>query len=322
MRPDVSVVIPTRNRRALLRRSLGSALGQEGVDVEVIVVDDGSTDGTADQVIGMDDPRVQLVRNDAGRGVSAARNAGTGRARGPWVAFLDDDDLWSPHKLAAQLAALGARAARADTAEWSCTGCVLIDEADRVVGAAGTGGDTVDARRLLVANAVPAGGSGVVVSTEVFRALGGFDETLSLYEDWDLWARLALRGPAAAVDRPLVAYRVWQSVSSREVDLVGAWQVVTARHAAAAAALGVEADPADLHRYRAFRALRSGRHQEAAEAYRSLGACTGGARSRVAARLAARHGAVLLRAFTGRDRRAVPAAVRAEAESWLAGAAG
>jgi glycosyltransferase involved in cell wall biosynthesis len=322
MRPDVSVVIPTRNRRPLLQRSLASALGQRGVDVEVIVVDDGSSDGTADAVTGLGDDRVRVVRHDTSRGVSAARNAGIGAAQAPWLAFLDDDDLWSPHKLGAQLEAIGTRSAQGGEPQWSCTGCVLIDETDRLVGAAGTAGDAIDARRLLVANAVPAGGSGVVVRADVVRTLGGFDEGLSLYEDWDLWTRLSLRGPAAAVDRPLVAYRVWRSVSSREVDLVGAWRTVTGRYTVEAAALGVEADVADLHRYRAYRALRSGRHGEAAEAYRSLGSCQGGARSRLAARLAHRHGAVLLRAFTSRDRRAVPTEVRAEAEAWLADLAG
>jgi glycosyltransferase involved in cell wall biosynthesis len=327
MRPEVSVVIPTRNRRELLLRSVASALGQEGVALEVIVVDDGSDDGTAEAVTGLCTRKVRLVRHRTNRGVSAARNAGIAHARAPWVAFLDDDDLWAPTKLAAQLTAVaapiggaGGRASRGP--EWSCTGCVLIDEADRVIGATGTGGDVMDAARVLVANAVPAGGSGVMVRTDVVRELRGFDERLALYEDWDLWSRLALRGAGAAVDRPLVAYRVWRSTSSREVDLEGAWRAVTGRYAPEASALGVRADIADLHRYRAFRALRSGRGHEAAEAYRLLARGVGGGRSRFAALAAARGGGALLAAFTWRDRRAVPAAVRHEAEAWLAAGPG
>src|SRR5437867_300620 len=124
----VSVVIPTRNRQRLLRRALGSVLAQRQVDIEVLVVDEASEDGTADFVRAIADPRVVLVRHDAPRGVAAARNAGLARARAPWVAFLDDDDVWAPTKLALQLAA-----APAVGASWVCVGAVVVNEALRIV---------------------------------------------------------------------------------------------------------------------------------------------------------------------------------------------
>lgn len=103
--PTVSVIIPTYNRRESLRRALDTVLVQEGLDwtfrAEVLVVDDGSTDGTPDVVRAYD--KVQYLRHDVNRGPSAARNTGVAAATGEYVAFLDDDDLWLPHKLRTQL---------------------------------------------------------------------------------------------------------------------------------------------------------------------------------------------------------------------------
>jgi glycosyltransferase involved in cell wall biosynthesis len=91
--PDVSVVIPTRDRSRLLVLALRSALRQREVDLEVVVVDDGSGDDTPEVVAGLRDARVHLVRHPGPHGVSAARNSGIAAARGRWIAFLDDDDL-------------------------------------------------------------------------------------------------------------------------------------------------------------------------------------------------------------------------------------
>src|ERR687896_831399 len=102
--PDVTVVIPTRSRWDLLSTAaLPSALAQEDVEIEVIVVDDGSSDTTPDALAELADPRVRVLRHQRARGVARARNAGIAAARGEWIAFLDDDDLWSPRKLRLQL---------------------------------------------------------------------------------------------------------------------------------------------------------------------------------------------------------------------------
>jgi len=101
----VTVVVPTRDRRALLERSLGTVLDQTGVDLAVLVVDDGSNDDTAEWAARVDDSRVSAVSHATPLGVAAARNTGIERAATPWIAFLDDDDLWAPTKLAEQLAA-------------------------------------------------------------------------------------------------------------------------------------------------------------------------------------------------------------------------
>src|SRR5437867_10989586 len=170
----VSVVIHTRNRRTILARGLHTVLAQHDVNLEVVVVDEASEDGTADLVRGLSDPRVELVRHDAPRGVAAARNAGLARARAPWVAFLDDDDLWAPTKLALQLAA-----APAVGASWVCVGAVVVNEALRIVsGTPPT--NSCDVAKLLAFNVVPGGGSGLMVRTALVRSVGGFDTALSI----------------------------------------------------------------------------------------------------------------------------------------------
>ena len=110
---EVTVVIPTRDRGHLLPRSLRSALAQRDVTLEVVVVDDGSVPPAAhNKVVARvcaTDARVRVLRHMTPKGVSAARNSGIEAATGRWIAFLDDDDIWAPQKLASQLAALNGR---------------------------------------------------------------------------------------------------------------------------------------------------------------------------------------------------------------------
>ena len=129
--PEVSVVVPTHDRGDLLTRTLRTILWQRDVDLEVLVVDDGGPDPAvaAHVVAELADDRVVLARNAVPAGVSAARNRGIAAARGAWVAFCDDDDLWAPDKLALQLAA-----AHRSGRGWVYSGAVKIDLHDRVIG--------------------------------------------------------------------------------------------------------------------------------------------------------------------------------------------
>ncbi len=199
--PAVSVVIPTRDRQPLLERAVASALAQDGVEIEVVVVDDGSSDGTAAWLDDVRDPRLVVLRRKRPGGVAAARNLGLERATGRWVAFLDDDDVWSPGKLHAQVAA-----ASAAGAGWALAGAVVVDGKLRVRGAQRIVAADRFGELLLGHNVVPGGASGVLASTELVRRGGGFDAELRIPADWDLWIRLALDGPPAGIDRPLVAY--------------------------------------------------------------------------------------------------------------------
>ncbi len=200
----VTVVIPTRDRRRLLLRTLGTVRAQVEVAIRIVVVDDAGRDGSADAVRSLADDRIEIMRHDRSAGVSGARNAGVERVATPWVAFVDDDDLWAPDKLRTQLAALDDHPG----AQWSCAGAIPVD-----AGGVPTGGHPPPAEadvlpRLLAVNVVPGGGSGLVVATDLVRSVGGFDSGLSNLADWDLAIRLALQSPCATVARPLVGYLV------------------------------------------------------------------------------------------------------------------
>jgi GT2 family glycosyltransferase len=198
---EVSVVIPTRNRWELLSRSaLRAALGQEDVRLEVIVVDDGSTDGTAAGLASVDDVRLRVLRNEAAGGVSAARNRGLEAARGEWVAFLDDDDVWAPRKLRTQL-----DLAEESGAAFVFSSAVTMDSERRPIAYRDVPAPEALGRPFEAAT-VPGGCSNVVVRTSVARQVGGFDGNLSLLADWDLWLRLALAGTPALCPEVHVGY--------------------------------------------------------------------------------------------------------------------
>ena len=186
-----------------MRRTISTALAQRDIIVEIVVVDDGSIDGTSEGLAALaeGDPRVRPLRNDRSQGLAAARNAGLGAARAPWVAFLDDDDLWSPDKLRRQL-----DAASREASFWAVSAAVLVD--DRLVAKAVTdiGDPATLLDRLLIEPSVPAGASNVLAATDLVRRLGGFDESFHHLADWDLWIRIAEHGPPASCPDVLVAY--------------------------------------------------------------------------------------------------------------------
>ncbi|MGH8984328.1 MAG: glycosyltransferase family 2 protein [Acidimicrobiia bacterium] len=212
MTPLVSVVIPTRNRCGVLPRTLRCVMGQSLQDLEVVVVDDASDDATADTLARIADTRLRCERHGSRHGVAAARNTGLAIARGRWVAFVDDDDLWAPQKLALQLHAL-----RSTEAGWSCASSVHVDPALRVLllQRAPPAGDVVDL--VLARNAVPGGASGVVARRDLLLEIGGFDTRLASLADWDLWIRLALASHLAPVAAPVIAYLVHPGALSTDV---------------------------------------------------------------------------------------------------------
>jgi len=187
----------------LLLTTLRSVLAQRDVGLSVVIVDDASTDGSVSAVKSLRDPRVRLVSHVERRGVSQARNTGLEHAQTPWVAFVDDDDLWAPDKVASQVTA-----AVATGSLWACVGAIHVDKRLRIIGwnpGLPSGDISAPMNR---GNAVPGGGSGVLVTTELARSLGGFDVSLSTLADWDFYLRLCQRSPVASVNRPLVGYRV------------------------------------------------------------------------------------------------------------------
>src|SRR5436190_2460370 len=197
---DLSVVVPTYNRWGWLQRAARSALTQEETDIEVVVVDDGSAERSQASPE-LDDFRTRLLRHPEPRGAAAARNTGLKVARGKWVGFLDDDDLWAPQRAKALL-----DAAQSSGAEFVYSGAILVDAALRPIAAAPAPSPRRLSDALRTRNAIPGGGSNMIVETGTLKRLGGFDERFAFVEDWELWLRLANTHQPAAVAQPLVAH--------------------------------------------------------------------------------------------------------------------
>jgi glycosyltransferase involved in cell wall biosynthesis len=207
---DVTVVIPTRDRVASLLATLAGVWRQSDVRLEVVIIDDGSRPDVAAEYQRLASHWLRVLRNAESQGPGAARNAGIAVARGRWVAFLDDDDLWAPTKLRRQL-----DAAERAQAEWAWCGAVYLSEAGSTLSVA-RGPSPEDVRRQLPSGSViPAGASNVIASTTLLRRLGGFDETIFHMPDWDLWLRLVAADPGAAHAEPLVGYVQHRGMLSR-----------------------------------------------------------------------------------------------------------
>lgn len=315
MSARVTVVIPTRNRRQLLLRTVQTVLAQDSVDLDVVVVDEGSTDGTAQALADLGHCRVTVVRHEQAQGVAAARNAGLEATETEWVAFVDDDDMWAPSKLAAQLCAI----TREPGARWACAGAVRVDARLRLGGPERAPASDIS-DRLLASNVIPGGASGVLARTDLVREVGGFDQRLSNMADYDLWIRLALASPVAGVDRPLVGYYVHSAgmahnVPRSEEELA----LIEEKYRTIRQERGI-----GLHRdfflwYFGSLLLRQGHRMPAVRQHLEI-ARRGGDRRLYALALAAAGGLwpgiQRLRDHNGSRR--LPAAWRQEAESWIA----
>lgn len=221
--PAVSVVIPAYNRAASIRAAIDSVLRQTWRDFELIVVDDGSRDGTQDVVRAIDDPRLRLIETPRNMGASAARNLGIAEARADWVAFQDSDDEWLPLKLERQMARL--LAPGADFVAGYC-GMLILGAPDETPGAGGRlqvryfpdVGETRLEGDLLVPLL-----RGSLISTQTLVArrdrleeVGGFDPEMRSLIDWDCVLRLAPLGPIAFVDEPLALQRFSSNSITRD----------------------------------------------------------------------------------------------------------
>lgn len=202
--PDVSVVIPAYNAARTLGETLDSVVGQTFGDFEVILIDDGSTDGTATVAAASGDPRVRVIRT-ANNGVSNARNLGIAQSKGELIAFLDADDLWEPDKLERQVALLKAR----PDIGICVTGAIRVDALSRPIAPMPLFEHSDDYTRdlLLHSNIAGCTCSGVV-RRGLLQAVGGFEPGLQYCEDWSLWIRLSLRTEFGVIADPLVRVRV------------------------------------------------------------------------------------------------------------------
>ena len=198
--PLVSVIIPTYNRGWIIKEAIDSVLEQAFTDFELIVVDDGSDDNTADILHGFGND-IQVIRQ-SNRGVSAARNRGIRAAVGRWIAFLDSDDLWLPQKLLRQVDFFAAHtdAMICQTQEkWIRKG-VRVNPKARHHKFSGL----IFERSLELCLVSP---SAVMIRKDLFDDVGLFDESLPACEDYDLWLRISCRFPVYLIDTPLIIKR-------------------------------------------------------------------------------------------------------------------
>lgn len=226
----VSVIMPVRNGGVFIPLAVGSILAQAGVELELIVVDDGSTDDTAAWLAGLDDPRLRIVTLP-GCGIPVARNTALAATRGEFIACMDADDVAVPHRLARQLAGMRANpgagivfsAARVIDAQGQQQGMIGVDHLTR------------DERRAVLLD--ERAGQIIVNPTTMFRrsvlvALGGY-RPVAYAEDHDLWLRAVDHVDFLGIDEPLLDYRHHSGGVSRaravEQSLLGVMNAATYR---------------------------------------------------------------------------------------------
>lgn len=214
MQPTVSVIIPAFNRNRTLPRTLASVINQTFPDLEIIIIDDASTQPVKDLVASFDDSRIRVLVHETNRGANAARNTGIRSARGKYVAFLDSDDEWDKRKLEIQVTAL--------------------EEARESVGAHYTGitAFSEDGTKNFQTSPVAAGDllgsllrrneigtlSSFMARRSVLEEVGNFDEDLPSVQDWDLYIRIARSYEFAAATGSLVNYYLGKDSITRDFN--------------------------------------------------------------------------------------------------------
>lgn len=213
--PHVSIIVPAYNTLATLPETVSSLLAQTYTDFEIVVVDDGSVDGTAQWVTAQQDPRIRLVRQ-VNRGLAGARNGGIAAANGDLIGLCDGDDLWEPGKLAAHVKHL----AENPDIGVSYSASLMVDENNASLGITQSPKtEGVTARDILLRNPV-GNGSAAVIRAKTFKAIAYrpkgrsrdwyFDEAFRQSEDIECWIRIALttKWRFGGLSAPLTRYRI------------------------------------------------------------------------------------------------------------------
>ncbi len=267
--PLVSVILPTHNRLVFLREAIASVLQQDYANLELIIIDDGSTDGTQTAMFSFHHPRVHYhaLRN---RGPAGARNAGLRLARGSLVAFLDSDDLWEEHKISLQVRQFQQQPQLGMLA----TNFKYVDSGKHAVSdpAKPYGYQIKDFIGDILDIEFPMATSTMMVRRAVFDKVGMFDETLRISEDLDLWIRIGLTFPVAYLDQVLVSIRLhdehlMRSTPRHQVWMDSARVLENHRAAIGARVPALDAKLARFHAHAANLALLSGHRPIAVKAF-------------------------------------------------------
>jgi len=215
--PEISVIIPSYNRATLLGRAVASVQAQDFKDIEILIIDDGSTDNTLEVVAGLqgNESRIRLVQHSKNRGEAAARNTGLREARGNFIAFLDSDDSWMEGKLHRQYAAL--KEAGADTAA-VVTGYIAVSpDGTRNYVDGWHFYHEISVRNLLVRGCAIGLGGCMLIRRKAALAAGPFDENLPLYVDVDWFCRFLDKHRVISINEP---YTVYYKASLRDGTFV------------------------------------------------------------------------------------------------------
>ncbi len=208
--PAVSVILPAYNQATYLGQAVQSVLNQSYIDFELIVIDDGSTDHTKQVACSFNDPRLRYIYQD-NQGLSAARNTGIRESKGPYLTYLDSDDLFLPAKLAHLCQVLDERPEIGFVAGQA----VPIDEQGNPIGKIFNKPLPEDRRQLLLGNPLHVGS--VMLRRSWQEKVGFFDTGLRSYEDWDMWLRLVKAGcPMDWIARPVSLYRFHGAQMTRQ----------------------------------------------------------------------------------------------------------
>lgn len=190
----VSVIVPTYNRRERLLQTLTTLRLQSYDNLEIIVSDDGSTDGTQEAVLSIADERINYIGSTQNTGVVGARNRGIESASGQWVSFCDDDDFWVRGKIERQVEKLSTHGSR-----WCVSWAVNVEDNLKYHSRNEYTPSAQPHRQLWHRNRIPGGCSNVVVERSLLEQVGGFDPALRIYADWDMWLRLSMVSSPVAV---------------------------------------------------------------------------------------------------------------------------
>lgn len=196
MNKTISVIIPTYNREGLVGRAIKSVLSQTYKDVEVIVVDDASTDDTETEVKKIESDRLRYIKLNKNGGACRARNFGINEAKGDYIAFLDSDDIWNPDKLEKQMKYLLSKNAEVV----ACNGWYIKANSRRLI-TNPKNEELVNLRELLNANYITTGA--LLAKKKLLLSVGCFDEGLPRYQDWDLVIRIVRMTDLYFMNEPL-----------------------------------------------------------------------------------------------------------------------
>jgi glycosyltransferase involved in cell wall biosynthesis len=213
--PKISVVVPVYNGEKTISQTIKSIQQQTFFNFEIVVINDGSTDSTLEELVHLREPRMKVLSYENG-GLPIARNRGIANASGDFVTFIDADDLWTPDKLELQLAVLQQHPEADAVYSWT----LYLNEE----GTAFHQGDKLHFQgnvlpQLLLSNFI-ASGSNIMIRKQAIASVGYFDPTLRSCEDWDYWLRLAAHCSFAVVPKYQIIYRQSTTAMSSKVEVM------------------------------------------------------------------------------------------------------